>query len=83
LRLQGKRPSGNLVRKRRSDEAAMDDDDTVKKPPAHEVGMGIDAMSVAELELRIDLLETEIRRLRAAIDSRRQSRAAADSFFKR
>ena len=61
----------------------MDDDDTVKKPPAHAVGMPIDAMSAAELEMRIGLLEAEIRRLRAAIDARRQSRAAADSFFKR
>ena len=61
----------------------MDEDDIVKKPPAHEVGMPIDTLSVAELELRIGLLEAEIERLRAAIEARRQSRAAADSFFKR
>jgi uncharacterized small protein (DUF1192 family) len=61
----------------------MDEDETVKKPPAHAVGMGIDTMSEAELEMRIGLLEAEIQRLRAAIEARRQSRAAADAFFKR
>ena len=35
----------------------MDDDDTVKKPPAHEVGMAIETMSVAEAVMRMDLAE--------------------------
>lgn len=60
----------------------MNDDDKVKKLPPHEVGMPIDAMSVDELETRIGLLEMEIGRLRAAIDARRHSKAAADSLFK-
>jgi uncharacterized small protein (DUF1192 family) len=60
----------------------MDDDDRVKKLPPHEVGMPIETMSVEELESRIGLLEAEIGRLRAAIDARRSTRAAADSLFK-
>ena len=60
----------------------MFDDDEVKKPKGHEVGMILDAMSVEELTDRISLLEGEISRLRAAIDSKRKSKSAADAFFK-
>jgi uncharacterized small protein (DUF1192 family) len=57
-------------------------DDEVKKPKGHEIGMVLDAMSVEELTDRIGLLENEITRLRAAIDSKRKSKSAADAFFK-
>ncbi len=60
----------------------MFDDEEVKRPKAHEIGMLLDAMSVEELTERIGLLEAEIARLRAAIDSKRQSKSAADAFFK-
>jgi uncharacterized small protein (DUF1192 family) len=60
----------------------MFDDDEVKKPRGHEVGMILDAMSVEELTDRIALLEGEIARLRAAIDSKRKSKSAANAFFK-
>lgn len=60
----------------------MFDDDEVKKPKGHEIGMILDAMSVEELSDRIGLLEAEIARLRAAIDSKRQSKSAADAVFK-
>lgn len=62
---------------------AMFDDDEVPRRKTHEVGMPIDTMSVGELEERIALLEEEIARLRAAIDARKQTKAAADSLFKR
>jgi uncharacterized small protein (DUF1192 family) len=57
-------------------------DDEVKKPKGHEIGMVLDAMSVEELTDRIGMLESEIARLRAAIDSKRKSKSAADAFFK-
>ena len=57
-------------------------DDEVKKPKGHEVGMILDAMSVEELTDRIGMLEREIARLRAAIDSKQKSKSAADAFFK-
>lgn len=60
----------------------MFDDEAVKKPKGHEVGMILDAMSVDELTDRITLLEGEIARLKSAIDSKRKSKSAADSFFK-
>lgn len=57
-------------------------DDEVKKPKGHEIGMVLDAMSVDELNLRIGLLESEIERLRAAIETKKQSKSAADAFFR-
>jgi uncharacterized small protein (DUF1192 family) len=57
-------------------------DDDVKKPRDHEIGMVLDAMSVDELTHRIGLLESEIERLRAAIESKKQSKSAADAFFR-
>ena len=60
----------------------MDDDEARRKPKLHEVGIGLDAMSVEELQARVVLLEGEIERLNRAIESRRKSRAAADTFFK-
>jgi len=60
----------------------MFDDNEVRKPKGHEVGMPIEAMSVAELEERIRMLRDEITRLEAAIAARRNTRAAADSLFK-
>ena len=59
----------------------MFDDDEVKKPKGHEVGMRLDAMSIEELTDRIAMLESEIVRLRAAIESKRGSKSAADAMF--
>jgi uncharacterized small protein (DUF1192 family) len=60
----------------------MFDDDEVKKPKGHEVGMNIDAMSVEELTDRIDILNAEIARLKAAIEARNKHKSAAASVFK-
>lgn len=58
------------------------EEDGHKRPVAHEVGMGLDALSVSELEARISLLQAEIERLRAAIAARGATRAAAEAAFK-
>lgn len=58
------------------------DEDSVKRPAAHEIGMGLDALSVDELEARIALLEAEIGRLRQALSEKSASRSAADAVFK-
>ena len=60
----------------------MDADEPRKKPSAHEVGMPLDTISVGELRERIQLLEAEIARLKAAMEAREKSRSAADAFFK-
>jgi uncharacterized small protein (DUF1192 family) len=61
----------------------MDDEEQRrKKPVSHEVGMVLDALSVAELEQRIALLEEEITRLKAAIAARGDTRRAAEAAFK-
>jgi len=65
---------------------ARDDDDIFapKKPAAagHVLGEPLDALSVAELGERIDLLRAEIARLEAARERKNASRSAADAFFK-
>ncbi len=58
------------------------DEEQRKTPVSHEIGTGLDALSVAELEERISLLETEIVRLRAAIAAKGDSRKAAEAAFK-
>lgn len=58
------------------------EEDEISKPKGHEVGMALDAMSVEELEGRIEMLEGEIVRLREAIEMRKTTRSAAESFFK-
>lgn len=60
----------------------MINDDEVKRPRTHELGMALDALSIEELGARIALLETEIARLRAAIDAKGSSRKAAEAAFK-
>ncbi|ODT78227.1 MAG: hypothetical protein ABS76_24795 [Pelagibacterium sp. SCN 64-44] len=52
------------------------------RPRTHEVGMVLDALSVAELNERIALLEEEIARLHAAIAAKGDSRKAAEAAFK-
>ena len=55
-----------------------------RKPPAsHEIGQPIDALSVHELEERIEALKAEIARLEAAIKAREATKNAASAFFKR
>ena len=60
----------------------MDLDDAPKKPAGMVIGENLDAVSVAELEQRIQSLESEIMRLRAEIAKKQASRNAADAFFR-
>ncbi|MBC8037369.1 MAG: DUF1192 domain-containing protein [Rhizobiales bacterium] len=60
----------------------MDPDDLPKPKPRITVGENLELMSVAELEQRVEDLESEIVRVRAAIASKRASKSAADSFFR-
>ena len=60
----------------------MDLDEAPKKPANMVIGENLDAISVAELEQRIQALESEIIRLRTEIAKKLASRNAADAFFK-
>ncbi len=63
---------------------ARDDDlDRPKPKPTHQVGEPLDMMSIEELRLRVAMLQDEIARLEAAVQSKQASRGAADAFFKR
>jgi uncharacterized small protein (DUF1192 family) len=63
-------------------ENAMSFEDLPKKPPATTLGEPLDLLSVAELEQRVQQLESEIERTKEAIQSKRASKNAADSFFR-
>jgi uncharacterized small protein (DUF1192 family) len=56
-----------------------------RKKATNEIALGQDlsAMSAHELEARIALMEDEIVRCRAAIESRNNTKAAADAFFRK
>jgi uncharacterized small protein (DUF1192 family) len=51
-------------------------------PVAHAIGETLDAISVDELDERIELLRREIVRLEEARQLREATRKAADAFFK-
>ncbi len=59
-----------------------DEEQRRKRPVTHDVGMILDTLSVSELEQRIELLEGEILRLKAAIEARGSTRKAAEAAFK-
>jgi uncharacterized small protein (DUF1192 family) len=52
------------------------------KPHTHEIGQDLSALSVADFDGRIALLEREIDRLREARARKEASKAAAGAFFK-
>ena len=60
----------------------MDLDEPRVKPPAHDIGMDLDTLSVDELTERIAMLKQEITRLEEAIADESGHRAAADSLFR-
>ena len=59
-----------------------DDDRRPPKPAAHQIGADLSAVSADELRERIRLLEDEIARLRAEVDRKEASKAAASAFFR-
>jgi uncharacterized small protein (DUF1192 family) len=61
----------------------MELDDAPKKPPNMVIGENLDAISVAELEQRIQALDSEISRIKAEIAKKQASRNAADAFFRK
>ncbi|WP_027834992.1 DUF1192 domain-containing protein [Maritalea myrionectae] len=62
----------------------MDEDvsPSSKKGVVHELGVPLDDISIDELELRIEALKAEIKRLEASIEDKKSSKSAAESVFK-
>jgi len=58
------------------------EDDAIPKKDTHQVGMTLDALSIAELQERIAALKLEIQRLEKAIEMRDATLKAAASVFK-
>jgi uncharacterized small protein (DUF1192 family) len=59
----------------------LDDIRPVKKPDIV-IGEDLSLLSVAELEERIETLQSEITRIREALAGKKTSKAAAAAFFK-
>ena len=59
------------------------EDDRPRPKPVHEIGQDLAPLSLAEIDQRIALLQTEIERLKEARKGKDASRAAADAFFRR
>jgi uncharacterized small protein (DUF1192 family) len=60
----------------------MDPEELPKKKPDIVIGEPLDAVSIAELEARIETLQAEIARIGTAIAAKRASKSAADAFFR-
>lgn len=52
------------------------------KPETHLIGQDLSALSIDELQERVDLLSREIERLHQARQKKQASKSAADAFFK-
>jgi uncharacterized small protein (DUF1192 family) len=60
----------------------MDLDDLPKKKPDMVIGEPLDTLSVAELEQRIQALDSEIARVKAEITKKLATMNAANAFFR-
>ena len=58
------------------------DELTRSKATAHEMGQDLSALSIAELDERIEILKREIERLEEARGRKEASKDAASAFFK-
>jgi uncharacterized small protein (DUF1192 family) len=59
----------------------MDPEDLPRKPASMVIGENLDAISLTELEQRIQALDSEIARIRAEIDRKKRAYGAADAIF--
>lgn len=62
---------------------ALFDDDPVRKPVTHAIGQDLSDLSVDELGHRINLLESEIERLRTEVAAKSSTKSAAESLFRK
>ena len=60
----------------------MWDEEKPKKTPAYEMGADLSTRSVEELREYLEMLDGERKRVEAALESKKVSREAADTFFK-
>jgi uncharacterized small protein (DUF1192 family) len=61
----------------------IDEEPRPKPARPHEIGQDLSALSVAELETRIEALKAEIARLEQARASKQAQKSAADAFFRK
>ncbi len=60
----------------------MAEDEDRPRPTVPQIGEDLSELSVAELESRITLLESEISRIRREIEEKRRVRSQAETVFK-
>ena len=61
----------------------MDLENEPRPKPQMVIGENLDAISIAELEQRIIVLDSEVACIRAEIAKKHTGKAAADAFFKK
>lgn len=59
----------------------IEPDDLAKKAPTYQIGQKIDELSVSDLAETIEILETEVIRLKAAKESKSKHLDAAAALF--
>ena len=59
------------------------EEEPVRRAADMAIGADLAMLSIEDLEARITLLAGEIERIKAAIASKKQSKAAAETFFRR
>ncbi|SFI41390.1 Uncharacterized small protein, DUF1192 family [Bosea sp. OK403] len=59
------------------------EDDRPKPKSVHEIGQDLSMLSLAEIDLRVEVLKAEIERLAEARAKKDASRSAADAFFRK
>lgn len=62
---------------------ALFDDEPAKKVRVHEIGQNLAALSVGDLQERIEQLKDEIHRLETELGTKDSTKAAAEALFKR
>jgi uncharacterized small protein (DUF1192 family) len=62
---------------------AIFDDEPKKAKRVHEIGQDLSLLSVGELEERIVQLRAEVERLEAELESKDNTKAAAEALFRR
>ena len=58
------------------------DDLTRPKPGVHDLGQDLSALSISEIDERVEILEREIERLKEARGRKEASKDAASAFFR-
>lgn len=58
-------------------------DEPIRKATTHEIGQDLGLLSISDLQERIRVLQAEIDRLQTEIESKSETKSAAEALFRR